>query len=438
MFYIDRETEITTDLLSKMLVKFNTERRPLLQKWYDYYSGNHAILRKQYKDVNKVCNRVVTNYCKVIVESFNGYIAGLPVTYHSEEDIEDIQEVIDENDDSQDIDWLLNALVFGQGYELYWLNSEAQVRYSQINPLNCFAVHSNDLEQEVLAFVRWYDVDNIGDDDTVIVELYDKDKKSVFKCIGLGGELTFLEEEAHYFKDVPVSVFHLNGTDESIFNGIISLQDALNELQSCEIDEFSQWADAYLALTNVDAEKDDIASMKEQRVLCLPEGATASWLVKNASDTQVENMLLNIRKNIFKVANAVDMGDENFFTQSGVAIQYKILGMENAASAIVTRFQKAIQRRLKLIGNILDLKASDVLVREISISFTRNLPTNLAETAQLVAQLKNIVSDRTLLAQIPWVDDPEAELEALHDQKLENSAMSFMGSPSSFYPEEDA
>ena len=438
MFYIDRETEITTDLLSKMLVKFNTERRPLLQKWLDYYNGNHAILRKQYKDTSKVCNRIVTNYCSVIVESFQGYIAGLPISYHSTEDIEDIQEVIDANDDSQDIDWLTNALIFGSGVELYWLNSEAQVRYSQINPLNCFIIYSNDLEQEILAAVRWYDRSNIDDDDTVIVELYDKDKKTVYRCIGLGGELQFIEEQAHYFKDVPVSVFHLNGTDESVFNGIITLQDAYNELQSCEIDEFSQWADAYLALTNVDAEKDDIASMKEQRVLCLPDGATASWLVKNASDTQIENMLLNIRKNIFKVANAVDMGDENFFTQSGVAIQYKILGMENAASAIVMRFTKAIQRRLRIICSILNLKGADDLAGEVSVSFTRNLPANLTETAQLVAQLHNIVSDRTLLAQIPWVDDPEAELEALHDQKLENSAMSFMGSPASFYDEEDA
>lgn len=437
MFYIDRETEITTDLLSKMLVKFNTERRPKLQKWYDYYSGNHAILQKQYKDTSKVCNRIVTNYCSVIAQEFAGYIAGQPVSYHSEEDIEDIQEVIDANDDSQDIDWLTNALIFGSGVELYWLNSEAQVRYSQINPLNCFIIYSNDLEQEILAAVRWYDRSNIDDDDTVIVELYDKDKKTVFKCIGLGGELSFLEEEYHYFKDVPVSVFHLNGTDESIFNGIITLQDAYNELQSCEIDEFSQWADAYLALTNVDAERDDIASMKEQRVLCLPEGATASWLVKNASDTQIENMLLNVRKNIFKIANAPDLSDENFMAQSGVAIQYKLVGFENAASAIVARFTKAIQRRLRLICNILNIKASDVIAREVSVTFTRNLPVNTAEIAQLVPMLKNVVSDRTLLAQIPWVDDPEAELEAVHEQKVTNSAINYIGSPNSFYPEED-
>lgn len=437
MFYIDRETEITTELLSKMMTKFNTERRPVLQKWHDYYSGNHAILRKQYKDVNKVCNRITTNYCKVIAESFQGYIAGQPVSYHSDEDIEDIQEVIDANDDSQDIDWLMNALIFGQGYEFYWLNEEAQIRYSQINPLNCFAIRTNDLEQEILAFVRWYDKDNISDDETIIVEFYDAEKQVTYKCTGLGGELAFLGEEAHYFNDVPVSVFSLNATNACIFESVISLQDAYNELQSCEIDEFSQWADAYLILTSVDAEKDDIASMKEDRVLCLPEGATASWLVKNASDTQIENMLLNVRKNIFKVANAVDMGDESFFSQSGVAISYKILGMENAASAIVSRFTKAIQRRLRIICNILNIKASDVLAREVSVSFTRNLPANISETAQLVAQLKGTVSDRTLLAHIPWVDNPEAEFEAVRNQKVENSAIYSIGTPSSFYDDED-
>lgn len=437
MFYIDRETEITPALISKMLSKFNTERRPTLQRWLDYYNGNQAILHKTYKDTSKVCNRIVTNYCKVIAEEYSGYIAGLPVAYHSNEDIEDIQAVIDDNDDDQDMAFLMNALIFGSATELYWLNSEAQIRYSQINPLNCFAVYDNTLEKEILLFIRWYDASNLDDSDKLIVEVYDADKKVVYTCIGLGGDLQFLGEEPHYFNDVPVSVFHLNGFDESIFNCIITLQNAYNELQSCEIDEFSQWADAYLVLTSADAEKDDIGAMKEQRVLCLPEGATASWLVKNASDTQIENMLMNVRKNIFKIACAPDMSDESFMAQSGVAIQYKLVGFENAASAIVARFTKAIQRRIKLICNILSIKASDVLAREVQISFTRNLPANLTETAQLIAQLQGVVSNKTLLAQLPFVDDVEAELQAVQEQKEANMSMYSIGSFAPYEEDEE-
>ena len=42
----------------------------------------------------------------------------------------------------------------------------------------------------------------------------------------------------------------------------MGLQDAANELLSDEIDDYSAFCDAYLALVGVDAEPEDIAAMK--------------------------------------------------------------------------------------------------------------------------------------------------------------------------------
>ena len=160
--------------------------------------------------------------------------------------------------------------------------------------------------------------------------------------------------------------------------------------------------------------------MKENRVLVLPEGASANWLVKNASDTQIVNMLENIKKNIFKVTACPDMADETFLAQSGTALAYKLVGFENVASGIVARFVKAIQRRIELICNILNMKASEAIWRDININFVRNLPINLTETIQLVNSLKGTVSDKTLLGQLPFITDVQAELEAVQAQKAAN------------------
>ena len=105
--------------------------------------------------------------------------------------------------------------------------------------------------------------------------------------------------------------------------------------------------------------------MKESRVLLLPTGAQAGWLTKNASDTQIVNMLDNIKKNIFKVTACPDMADETFLAQSGTALAYKLVGFENVASGIVAQFTKALQRRIELICNVLNLKASDAVWRDI-------------------------------------------------------------------------
>lgn len=421
MFNLNRDTELSNELLQKILNKFMTTERPKLQRWDDYYRGKHAILNKSYSDASKECNHIITNYCKIITDTYSGYICGKPISYFSNDDITDIQDTLNYNDSAaQDMAMITNALIYGVAYELQWVDKYAQVRYCQVNPLNCFAIFDNTLDCELLYFVRWYKVNSIDEtDSTHIVEVYDSNIVRRYKSFGMGGALEFIDEEPHYFGDVPVSVFYLNENEENIFNSVITLNDAYNELQSSEIDDFNAWVDAYLTFTGVNAETDDISAMKENRVLILPEGAEASWLTKNANDTQIVNILENIKKNIFKVTACPDMADETFLAQSGTALAYKLVGFENVASGIVARFIKALQRRIELICNILNLKASDATWRDININFVRNLPINLTETVNLVNSLKGIVSDSTLLAQLPFIKDISAELEAIKKQKEE-------------------
>lgn len=421
MFYINKDQELTHELLQKFINKFLTSTKPKLEKWKNQYDGKHAILQKAYADESKECNHIVTNFCKIIADTYNGYIVGRPIAYTSNQDITDIQECINYNDsNAEDIAFCKNALVLGVAYELQWIDSAAQVRFSQVNPLNAFAIFDNTLDCELLYFVRWYEVDCFDDNNEFIVEVYNANSCKRYKALGIGGALVFLEETAHYFNDVPVSVFYLNDDECNIFDSVVSLNDAYNELQSAEIDDFQQWVDSYLQLIGVDADDEDIAKMKANRVLILPEGASAQWLTKNANDTQIVNMLENIKENIFKVSACPDMADDNFLAQSGTALAYKLVGFENVASGIVARFTKAIQRRIELICNILNLKATDAVWRDININFVRNLPVNLAETVQYINALKGTVSDKTLLAQIPFVDDIDFELEAVQKQKQAN------------------
>ena len=428
MFYINKEVDLDETLLQKFINKFTTNIQPKLEKWGNYYNGKHVILNKSYKDTSKECNHIVTNYCKIITDTYSGYICGKPVSYSSNQDIGDVQDAINYNDSAaEDMNWLTNALIYGVGYELFWLDNDAQTRYSQVNPLNAFAIYSNTLDQELLYFVRWYKADCFDENDLVYLEVYSADSVKTYDIHGINGAPQFISEEKHYFNDVPVSVFSLNDDEENIFNCIITLNDAYNELQSSEIDDFNAWVDAYLVLTGVDADTEDIASMKENRALILPDSAQAAWLTKNANDTQIVNMLENIKKNIFKVTACPDMADETFLAQSGTALAYKLVGFENVASSIVSRFTKAIQRRIELICNVLNLKAAEAIWRDVHISFIRNLPVNLAETIQLVNSLQGIVSNKTLLSQIPFVSDIDAELEAVQKQKEDNMALYSFG-----------
>lgn len=203
----------------------------------------------------------------------------------------------------------------------------------------------------------------------------------------------------------------------------MTLQDAYNKLLSSEVDDFEAFCDAYLVLKGITADAEDLANMKQNRVLIMDADAEAAYLTKNVSDTQIENMLQNINDTIHKIANSPDFNDEKLMAQSGIAMRYKLIGFENISSNIVANMTKALQKRIELICSILNLKGSDNQWRDVEIIFTRNLPTNINDTAQVINQLRGVVSDKTLLSLLPFIQDVDAELDQMKAEKEQNMSL---------------
>ena len=431
---------LTVELLGKMINRFRLNVQPKLQKYKNYYDGIQAILNKSYTDPSKPCNKTVVNYCKNIVDSYCGYLATPGyISYQSDDDIEEIMNILKYNDyQAEDADFLLDALVYGTAAELMYLDNAGQTRFRLINPLQCFAVYDDTLTGDLIYFVRMYRANDWDESDIYNVDVYSDYLVKHYTMKGEDGALTFVAEEQHYFSQCPANVFHLPD-EKSIFDCVITLQDSANELLSGEIDDYSAFCDAYLALVGVDAEAEDIAAMKQDRVLILPDGASAAWLTKNANDAQVENILKRIHDSIYRVAQCPDFSSESFVggVSSGVAIRYRLTGMENKAGVIEGKMKKALQRRVEIISGIASLKIGEEVFRDIKIEFKRNIPEDYASLIALVNSLKGTVSDATLLSQLPFVDDVNAELEALKEQKQANMSLYSFGTTTGADTEEE-
>jgi len=425
MFYLNKDTELNTELLQKMLNKFFVEVEPKLNKYKNYYDGLQAILNKQYADETKPCNKTVINYCKNIVDSYCGYLATPShISYRSNEDIEEVMDILRYNDyQAEDANFLLDALVYGIAAELMYIDSDSKTRFKLINPTSCFGVYDDSLTNDLLYFVRVYKASEWDNTDKHYVDVYSDYDVKHYTMYGRNGNINFVSAEPHYFSQCPANIFMLPN-ERSIFDCIIGLQDAANELLSAEIDDYSAFCDAYMVLEGVDADAEDIAAMKANRVLVLPTGATANWLTKNASDAQVENILKRIHESIYRIAQCPDFSSESFVggVSSGIAIQYRLTGMETRAGKIEGEMKKALQRRIEIICGIASLKLGEEVYRDIEITFKRNIPEDITSTIAMVNSLKGTVSDATLLSQIPFISDVNAELEALKQQKEENMA----------------
>ena len=423
MFFINKDTELNIGLLNKMINKFNLDVKPKLKKNKNYYDGIQAILNKSYSDESKPCSQTIINYCKDIADKYCGYLASPGyISYSSSEDIEEVMDILRYNDyQAEDSDFLLDALVYGTAAELMYIDGEGKVRFRLINPLQCFAVYDDSLTGDLLYFIRIYPVDEWDDSDNYNVDVYSNYSIKHYTMIGQSGFLTFVDEEPHYYSQCPANVFSLPD-EKSIFDCILGLQDAMNEVLSSEIDDYSAFCDAYLSLMGVDADAEDIANMKKNRVMILPEGGEASYLTKGGSDTQVENILKRIHDSIYRIAACPDFSSESFVggVSSGIAIQYRLTGMETRAAKICANMKKALLRRIEIIGGVASLKTGEDIIKDIEITFKRNIPVDNNSTISMINSLQGIVSDKTLLGQLDFINDVNKELEQVKEQKQAN------------------
>lgn len=431
MIVLPRGTEISPEILKKIVDKHRGEELPRLMKLEKYYKTKNNILNRQMADSTKPNNKIANAYANLITSTLTGYFIGEPITYNCDDEamLQELQMLFEYNDEAdENAELAKNASIYGVAYEMLYMEEQASpdmgrpmLRFKSLNPQECIPIYDDTIEHDLIAFVRYYTTYDILTDKTnLFVELItDKDTKSYFSASEMG-TLSFVGATPHFFGMVPVAVFRNNEEEMGDFEPIISLIDAYDTMASDSVNDFQYFVDAYLALYGFTAETEDIIKMKENRVLLMDEGTSAEWLIKNTNDSGLENMKVRLDRDIHKFSHCPDMSDENFAgNSSGIAIQFKMLGTENLISIKERKFKRGLQQRLELMAQIQGLLGSTFDWRAIDIMFRRNIPTDLSGIADVLNKLGDLVSTETLLSQVPFVDDVAAELARVKEEREE-------------------
>ena len=414
MYRLSPDRELTPLLIQKYIQK-NRQREAHLEMLYDYYKGNTAITKRVLQDASKPNNKVMNAYSSYIVDTYTGYFLGEPVNYTANENqelLERITELFNYNDESAiNAELAKDASIFGCAYELMYMDADANIRFKKIDATKIIPIYDNTLEEELLYCIRYYDEEDIENGNkTTYIEVYGREWIRFYEN---KTSMKFVGEREHAFKAVPINIYHNNEELMGDFENVISLIDAYDAITSDSINEFNYFSDCYLALYGMSGtEPEDIAAMKEQRVLLLETDAKAEWLTKQINDTYVENLKNRLDAQIHKFSRCPALTDENFAANaSGVAMKYKLMGIETATSKKERAFKKALQRRIELICNIFSVMGTDYDYRDIQMTFKRNIPSNLVEVADVVSKVGHLLSEETQISMLPLDLDAKAELE---------------------------
>lgn len=413
-------------------LKEHTESIDKFTKLKDLYDGKHAILERSKTQTDLANNKLMINHAEYITDFATAYFMGNPIkyTFPEEENRTDddslLQAFRKANITQVDTELARDLSIFGIGIEYVYQDKEGNTKSTNLDPRTAFLIVDDTVEENSLLGVhriKKRDINNkeIGEilkvitDDTVYTYEFKNDK------------LSLINEELNVFNRVSIIEYWNKVNQKGDFESVVSLINAYNLLQSDRVNDKEQYVDSLLVLYGTlagDNSEEKLKTAKELKrlgLLELSEGDKVEYLSKTFHEADVELLKKSIIEDIHKISKVPNLTDENFAgNSSGVAMKYKLLGLEQLAQTKEEYYRIGLKERIKLYANILNIKMISIDVDNIEMTFIRSLPVNELEVAQLITYLNNVVSQKTLLSLLPFVENVDNEIERVEEQKQNN------------------
>lgn len=432
VYPLDEWDEYNIDINKiRLLIDRHEKFASKLRKSKEYYDGKHAILEKQ-RTTGAPNAKIVCNHAKDISDTASGYFMGNPITYKStgKTDITLLVKAFKKAHlDDTDSELALELSISGIAYEYLYMQ-DGRIFSKALNPIRTFIVIDDTIEENILFGVYYWkkkdDIEGtyiwkvtIATENLIYTLSLQVNDKEVIKVNGKDNP------SKHYFGGVPMLEYKNNKFGMGDFEQQIPLIDAYNILMSDRINDKEQFIDALLVLYGASLADDEEEARKaaqvlrDNKMLELPEDSRVEYLLRTYDENGVETLRKALKEDIYTFSHVPNLTDENFAgNSSGVAMEYKLLGLEMLTRIKTRYYKKTLRKRIYLFCHVLNLGSTLIEADEISADFPRTLPKNLLELSQVIANLREDVSAQTLVRLLPFVENPDEELKEAEKQRV--------------------
>lgn len=424
IYTLPKGTDPTDSVVNNLLT--GLERKENVRhydKLYDYYMSEPVVSRHAPHDL-----RAITNHARYISKTNVGYLLGNPVNYVVDEaiNIDKILERYDgQNIGNLDVELADDASIFGHAFERIYVDEEANLCSTRIDPRNVILVRDDTVKHEKMFAVIYTQAYNRAGEP--IQNQYDATiitPRLIMERTLKNGVLVSSpddEDMVNTLGEVTI-VEYLNEKNRvGDFEPVITLLDAYNILQSDRVIDRERLVDAILAIYGAQFTKEQREELKSSRVLAnLSSDTKIEYIVKNINEADADVLRKTIANDIHKISMTPDMSDENFAgNSSGVALLYKLLAFENHVKEKERYFETALKERFHLYDIFANLKDGVELVKpeQIDVIFKRALPQNDLETSQMINNLVGMVDKETLVSRLSFIQDAENTIKKAEEEE---------------------
>ena len=432
--------EINAQNINEWIKDFKANIQPHRIELGNYYDGQNKII-KQGAIKGRPNYSVNVNMAKYIIDVATSYAFGLPISYDAQEErTQDLLEKIKYvnkicNMPEVDFQQGGDMATYGVSYQLVLVKDtneplEDRIIIKRLKPEQTFYVVDNTILENPVCGVYFYEY---KENNQIKTKAYAYDELNLYEFDGAYGMVELTDIRPHNMGAIPLLQCLNNDDAFSDIECVTDLLDALSLAISNNTDNLQSIANAILAVSGGVLNEEQIKLINQEKTMNLPVGAKAEWIIKNINPEAERMQIDNLLKFLFQISQVPDLTDDAFGgNQSGVAMQYKLWGMDQLWVTKTAKYEKAVYQRLKILLHLLQYNFNNSqLISDVDIVFFKNLPQDNSTEYQMVQALKGVVSDRTLLRNISIVDDVDAELDELDKQAEKNADLyGFNNNPS--------
>jgi len=429
----------------------NSERRRNMIVGERYYEGKHDILHRKREmigengDLEEVTNlpnnRIVDNQYKKMVDQKVNYFLGQPFAIQT--DNEEYGEVLRTMFNKKFLRLLKNvgenSFNCGLGWIFMYYDDEGQFNFRRFKPYEVIPGWADDERTRLDYAIRIYEViDDSAHGEKIIqkVEVYHADGLSrfVFDGAKLKSDSDYpaiepyftIDDEGYNWHKIPLIPFKYNSKEIPLILNVKSLQDGLNIILSNfqnNMEEDSR--NTILIIVNYDGEnlgefRKNLATfgaVKTRTVDGVKGGVESLQIEVNAENYQV--IIEIFKKAIIENAMGFDAKDDRMGSNANqMNIQSMYSDIDLDANKMETEYQASFEDLLYFVNlHLANAGVGDFDGEDIDIIFNRDMLMNESDIISNIRNSAGILSEETLVAQHPYVDDLQKELDRKKAEK---------------------
>lgn len=360
---------------------------------------------------------------------------------------DELKMIIDYINDYNDLPAFFYEIIFDYitTNACYWIEYETEqneIVFARVPSLQTVAIYDYSTPIQKIGGIRiWQETDNQGFDVDVVEVITAEYKRHYRNSKKQPEEYKEIKEakENVIWDLVPLNAVE-NPDELCLYEPILTLIDAYETVIKNNKHLFEYNDDAKLKITgftpqnplmiqdtngklikNPDRTKEDNLILEAPTFYTPDNTGDIDWITKDINDTASENHKKTLIELILMISMIPSISEISTKEKTATEIERSFFPLEQ----VLTRADKLFKKELlamweNIIGRINLKKKTNYDFREIQIDLERNLPTDKDSVVAMALQLREVLSDETILNMLPFDIDVESELAKKQEEAQQN------------------